>query len=244
MISTTEVEQVVVPVAVVDQHDEVGNVAACLRTGSVRYFQTQTLVLDVGTDLRMRLDDAAELRLPVAVAHHPVDVAQALVRLPAGLLGRGEVDVSRRAGGIVGIEYRLDRALAEVALHDALSDALTGSVGELLVHQLGRVGAALADQMVVQPAARDPLELAEQVELRFRIGVAPVSLQQCLGQMEHQGGRPQVLQVLERQIYALADDARVVGDRRSDDLGREHECRVIVELRVHMLVRQLHAVAL
>ena len=85
--------------------------------------------------------------------------------------------MDRRAGGVVGIENRLDRALAEVSLHDAARDALARSVGELLIHQLGRVRITLADQVVVQPAARDPLELAEQVELRFLIGVAPVSLQ-------------------------------------------------------------------
>ena len=115
------------------------------------------MVLDVGADLRVRLDEAAEFRLPVAVADHPVDVAAARVGLPAGLLRGGEVDVDRRAGRVVGVEHRGDGALAEMPRHDAARDAGTGLIRQLLVHELGGVGAALADQVIVQPAARDPL---------------------------------------------------------------------------------------
>ena len=50
----------------------------------------------------MRLGDAAELGLPVAVEDDPVDVAASRIRLPAVRLRRGEVDVARRAGRVVG----------------------------------------------------------------------------------------------------------------------------------------------
>ena len=202
------------------------------------------MVLDVGADLRVRLDEAAELRLPVAVADHPVDVAAARVGLPAGRLRGGEVDVDRRAGRVVWVEHRGDGALAEVARHDAARDAGAGLIRQLLVHELGGVGAALADQVIVQPAAGDPLELAEQVQLRLLFRVAPVVFQQGLGEMVDQRRRAQILAVDQTQVDAFADDPGVVGDGRTDDLRREHERRVVVERCVHVLFGQFHAVAL
>ena len=109
-----EVEQVVVAVAIVHEHDEVGEVGARLGAVPVGDLQPQTVVLDVGADRRLRLDEATELGLPVAVADYPVDVAAARVGLPAGPLRGGEVDVNRRAGRVVGVEHGRDRAVAEM----------------------------------------------------------------------------------------------------------------------------------
>ena len=104
----------------------------------------------------MRFGDAAELGLPVAVADHPVDVAAARVGLPARLLRGGEIDVARRAGRVVGIEDRLDRTLAGQRRGDRRLDPLAGHVGDLLVQQLGRIGAAGAAQIAaVQPLPGD-----------------------------------------------------------------------------------------
>jgi len=51
-----------------------------------------------------------------------------------------------------------------VARHDCPRDSFARAVGQLLIHQLGGIGAALADQVIVEPAARDSFELAEQVQ--------------------------------------------------------------------------------
>ena len=76
-----------------------------------------------------------------------------------------EADVRRGAGGVVGIEQRLDRPLAHERARDAGGDALAGHVGQFLIHQLRRIGAALADEAGVEPLLGDALELAEEVEL-------------------------------------------------------------------------------
>ena len=152
--------------------------------------------------------------------------------------------MDRRAGRVVRVEHRGDGALAEMARHDAARDAGAGLIRQLLVHELGGVGAALADQVIVQPAARDPLELAEQVELGLLFRVAPVVFQQRLGEMVDQRGRAQILAVDQAQVDAFADDPGVVGDGRTDDFRGEHEGRVVVERCVHVLFGQLHAVAL
>ena len=70
------------------------------------------------------------------------------------------------------------------------------------------IGAALADEAGVQPLLGDALELAEQVELRLLAGIAPLRVEQALGEVEDQRGRPHVAQVLEVQVHAFADDAR------------------------------------
>ena len=59
-----EVEQVVVAVAVVDEHDEVGEVGARGGAVPVGDIEPQRVVLDVGADPRVRFDEAAELGLP------------------------------------------------------------------------------------------------------------------------------------------------------------------------------------
>ena len=130
--------------AVIDQHDEVGQVAAHRRAEAVGHFEAEVVVLDVGEHPGVRLGDAAELGLPVAVEDHPVEVAAARVGLPAVGLRGGEADVGGGAGGVVGVEHRLDRALALEGVADAAGDAGARHVGQFLIHELGRIRAALA----------------------------------------------------------------------------------------------------
>ena len=56
--------------------------------------------------------------------------------------------------------------LADECAGDAGGDPVAGHVGELLIHELRRIGAALADEVAVEPLLGDALELTEQVELR------------------------------------------------------------------------------
>ena len=96
-----EVQQVVVAVPVVHQHDEVGEIAADLGAVAVRHLEAEVVVLHVRLHPRVGLGHAAELGFPVAVQHHPVDVAARGIRLPAVRPGRVEADVRGRADGIV-----------------------------------------------------------------------------------------------------------------------------------------------
>ena len=93
------------------------------------------------------------------------------------------------------------------------------------------IGAALADEAGVEPLLGDALELAEQVELRLFAGVAPLRVEQALGEVEQQRGGPHVAQVLEGQVDAFADDPCVPRDRRADEIGRQLQDRVVVERR-------------
>ena len=107
-----------------------GRVAARRRAVAIGNLEIEALVLHIGEDVRVALDDARQLRLPSAVADDGVDLRLARVGHADGLRGR-EVDEARRAAGIVGVEDRLDAALAA---GDALAgeiDALGRLVGEL-----------------------------------------------------------------------------------------------------------------
>ena len=61
---------------------------------------------------------------------------------------------------------------------DGGGDALAGHVGQFLVHELRRVGAAFADEAGIEPLLGDPLELAEEVEFGFFAGIAPLGVEQ------------------------------------------------------------------
>ena len=50
-----------------------------------------------------------------------------------------------------------------------------------LIHELRRIGAALADEAGVEPLLGDALELTEQMELRLLAGVAPFRVEQAAG---------------------------------------------------------------
>ena len=87
-----QVQEIIVAVAaclpkprrrlVINQHDEVRQVLAHLRSVPVWDFETEIMVFDVGTHARVRLRDAAKLGFPIAIQHHPVDVAAPRVRFP------------------------------------------------------------------------------------------------------------------------------------------------------------------
>ena len=63
---------------------------------------------------------------------------------------------------------------------DAGGDALAGHVGQLLVFELGGIGAALANQIFVEPLLGDALELAEKMKLRVFARIAPFGVEQAL----------------------------------------------------------------
>jgi hypothetical protein len=60
----SEAEQVVLPVTIVYQHDEVGDALSRFRAIAVRHSQAEVVVLDVGFHLWMRLGHAAKFGLP------------------------------------------------------------------------------------------------------------------------------------------------------------------------------------
>ncbi len=83
------------------------------RAVSIGHFEAKIVILDVGANLRMRLRHAAELGFPIAVEHHPVDVAMLGIWFPNGRCCEVlKSNVGRRASGIVGIEQGFDGALA------------------------------------------------------------------------------------------------------------------------------------
>ena len=80
-----EMQRIVGTVAVIHQHDEVGQILPRFGAVAIRHFQAKIVVLGVGDHLGMRFGDAAELRLPVAVEHDPVDLVlrRRAARVPA-----------------------------------------------------------------------------------------------------------------------------------------------------------------
>src|SRR5580700_3155329 len=78
-----QVQQIVLAVAVIHQHDKIRKVAPWLGAMPVRDFETEVVILRVRLDARVRFGDAAELGFPVAVEDHPVYVATAWIGLPA-----------------------------------------------------------------------------------------------------------------------------------------------------------------
>ena len=103
----------------------------------------------------------------------------------------------------------MDGLLALQRARDAGGNAVAGHVGQVLVHQQAWIRAAFAHQAGVEPLARYALELPEQVELWLVARVAPLGVEQALRQVEQDGRRSQVTQVLEVKIDGLADDALV-----------------------------------
>lgn len=108
-----QVRQVLFPLPVLDQPDEIGKIRTRFRTVAVRHFEAEVLILHVRPYPRVRFGHAAELRLPIAVENHPVDVAAPRVGLPASGFGRIELDMVRRAGRVVGVEHCFDGPLSD-----------------------------------------------------------------------------------------------------------------------------------
>ena len=193
----------------------------------------------------MRFRDAAELRLPVAVEHDPIDVVFGGGPLVSQRSVRDVLNRTwlRGAGGIVGIEQRLDRTLAEKLPGDGRGDAVAGHVGQFLIHEQRRIGSAFAHEAGVEPLLGDALELTEEMELRLFAWIAPFRVEQPLGDVEDERGGPHIAQMLEAHIHAFADDAGVARDRRADEVGAEHQDGVVVEIGGQPFLGQLHAIA-
>ena len=87
------------------------------------------------------------------------------------------------------------------------------------------------------------LELAEEVQLRRFAGIAVFLIEKMLGEVKEDRRAAHVVEVLDGQVHALADDALVLGDGRADKSGRQLQHRILVEFRRELLVRQLDAIA-
>ena len=239
-----EMQEIVLATAIIDENDKVRDVGARFGGGAVRHLETEIVVLDVRFNPRMGFGHAAKLRFPVAIEDDPVDVAAAGIRLVATGPGpgRGEIHVDRGADGIVRIEHSLDRSLVHVVRDDSSCDVLACLVGQLLIHELGGVGVALADKTAIEPLSGDALELSEKMEFRLLARIAPLCVEQPLGEMKEQSRAPEVAGVNQIEVDALADYALVAGDGRANDIGREFQRRVLVELGFKPLFRQFHPV--
>ena len=200
-----------------------GQVLAHFRTIAVRHFEAEVVVLDVGANAGMCFGHAAELGLPIAVEDHPVDVAAARVGFPADRFRRVEIDVHGGASRVVGIEHGLDRALADELAVDAGDDLAAGHVGEHLVLELRRIGAALADQVTVEPLLGDALELAEEMKLGVFAWVAPLVQDKVRCQLVQDLRRSHVAGMNEIEVDFFADDAGVLGLGSADEVGRQFQ---------------------
>ena len=127
---------------------------------------------------------------------------------------------------------------------DGLVDALAGAVGELQVAQLRGVGAAHADQVLLQPLFDDAFELPEKVQLGRLAGVAKAGEQQMPRQVHQQGGLAHAFGMHQRQVHAFANDAFLPVDGGADFLGAEPVGGVVVKHHTELCVGQHHAVAL
>src|SRR5579872_384697 len=130
----------------------------------------------------MGLGDAAELAFPTAIEDDPVDVTAAGVSLPEAGFGGGELHVDGGTGGIVGIEHGLDGAAIHFGAGDGGGDALASHVGQRLIEELGGIRAAGANEAGIEPLFGNSLELSEEIELRFCAGIAPILLDEPLGE--------------------------------------------------------------
>ncbi len=107
-----------------------------------------------------------------------------------------------------------------------------------------RVGAALADQVASEPLARNALELAEKVQLRFAIGIAVLAQHQMGGELVDHLRRPHVAGMDQIEVHRLADDPGIAGFGGADQVRGELKHRVFVERCVEPFLRQLDAIAL
>ncbi len=93
------------------------------------------MVLGVGQHLGVRLDNATELSLPIAVEHDPVDVVfgRWSARVPAVDARRVEPNVPRRARVVVGVKQSFDGALPQELARDSRGDTVRRHVSQHLV---------------------------------------------------------------------------------------------------------------
>ena len=82
------------------------------------------------------------------------------------------------------------------------------------------------------------------MQLGFVTRVAPMVDQQPFGEVHQQGGVPHVGQVVQAEVYGLANDARVLRDGGANQVRRQHQHGICIELCRQTLVGQLNPVAL
>jgi hypothetical protein len=193
--------------SVVDPDDEVWQVSFGRRTVEIGHLETEALVFDVGAHTRVRLDDTTEFGFPIAVANDPIHMAATVIGFPArGFRGR-EVDEASRTGRVVGIEDGLDRTLANHRRSNRCRNAIAGHIGDLRIENLGLLGASAPEVSTFQPFTGDPLQLAEQVNLRLLSGVTELAEQQVLRQAKKDGRSPDLVEMFDGQIDWFADNA-------------------------------------
>jgi len=132
------------------------------RSVAVRHFETQVVILDIGLDSRVRLRHTAEFSF------------QSLSRMTQLMWHRRE-SVSHRSfldvlkftwivePWVVWVKDSLDGPLSNQGASDPGRDALTGHIGQFLVHELSRICSAFADQTGFEPLFGDAFQLTEQV---------------------------------------------------------------------------------
>ena len=97
---------------------------------------------------------------------------------------------------------------------DAGGDPLAGHIRQHLVHELRRIGAALAHQTRSSHCFGDALELAEEVQLGFLAGVTPLGEEQARASVRYSNvERPHIAGMNELEFHFLADDPGILGHR-------------------------------
>ena len=226
-----EIEQVIVPVPIIHAHDEVRSVSAHFRTVAIRHFQAKVVVLDIRTNAGMSFCHAAELAFPIAIENHPVDVASTSIGFPAELSRGVEIDVHGGARGVVRIEHGLYGPFTNKLAVDAGDDLAAGHIGEHFVLELGRIRAALADQIPVEPLFRDALELTEEMKLGFFAWVAPPVQDQMRCQLIQNLRRSNIAGMNEVEVCFFSNDSGVLGLGRTNEVRRQFENGVVIEFR-------------
>ena len=131
--------------------------------------------------------------------------------------------MNRGAHRIVRIQHRLDGPAADFRPRDGGGDTFAGNIGQLLVHELGRISAPLADKVTVEPLFGQAFELPEEMELGLFARIAPLRVEQPLRQVKQQRRGPQVSRVSQIEIDPLADDALIPRNGWSHDVGGEFQ---------------------
>src|ERR1043166_692325 len=240
-----QVEGVFVAASIVHLDDEVGKVFARGGPHQVRDLEVEALVFRVGADAGMRFSDTAEFRLPIAIAHDPVDMTLARVCLPDGAFGGGEIDVPRRALRVVSVEDRFDLVLAFEGFGDGGFDPFAGHVGNFSIEDLSRISGTAATKVpAIHPLPDDAFKLAKKVELRLLARVGGLGIKEMPGEAEKDRGWADVLQVFQIERDALTDNPLVSDDRWADQPGREGQNRVLVKSRREPIRWQFDTIAL
>jgi hypothetical protein len=152
-------------VAVVDPHDEVGEIAAHFGAVAVRDFEAEVVILDVGAFLGMGFGDAAELPFPLAVENDPVDVAVPGAGLPAVGAGGVEADVGAPLADEAGVQPLPGDALERVEF-PALIAALFGHILADVLPEVAVHGHFVAGNVFSDRDAQDHLAFGlEGVEI-------------------------------------------------------------------------------